>query len=135
MIYTFESPIVLTAEDGSSISPNQDMVNAINERLVTDGCDLAEFLHEDLDMVVASITMESRLGMQGITCRTTCKADALLPPGLMNHLSTFITGQFSDGWGEGFEQNAFTTCGKDFYASFWWSDNWLLDVVGFSKEN
>jgi len=133
MRYTFESPIIVTAADGSIISPNQDMVNAINERLVTDDCDLAEFLHEDLDMIVASITMEARLGIQGLTCRTDCKADALLPPGLMNHLSTFITGQFSDGWGEGFEQQAFTTCGDNFYASFWWKEDWLLNVVGFSK--
>ena len=133
MEYVFESPIVVHGEDEIIMSPDQDIVDAINERLITGDYDLAEYLHEDLDLIIASITMEARLGMQGLTCRTTCVADSPLTPGLMTHLIDFITGQFSDGWGETFEQDVFDTCDEDFYASFWWSENWHMDVVGFSK--
>jgi len=135
MKYTFESPVVITEEGGNIISPDQDMVDAINERLVTGDYDLAEYLHEDLDMFVASIIMEVRLGIQGLTCRTTCVSDSELPPGLLNHLVSFVTGQFSDGWGETFEQQEFNTGAENFYASFWRKENWLLDIVGFSKLN
>lgn len=135
MEYVFESPIVVHGEDEIIMTPDQDMVDAINNRLVASDIDLAEYLHEDLDMIIASITMEARLGMQGLTCRTTCIADSELTPGLMEHLVDFITGQFSDGWGETFEQDVFDTCDEDFYASFWWSENWHIDVVGFSRRS
>jgi len=90
MEYVFESPIVVHGEDEIIMSPDQDIVDAINERLITGDYDLAEYLHEDLDLIIASITMEARLGMQGLTCRTTCVADSPLTPGLMTHLIDFL---------------------------------------------
>ena len=75
-------------------------------------------------------------GFNGIMCRTTCIADAELPPGLIHHLTDYVTGQFSDGWGEGFEQQEFEISNSEvFYASFWNDGKWSIDVTGFSKED
>lgn len=134
MNYTFSSPVILSSDDGDfDETPNQEMVDAINARIGYDGTDLADYLAEDLEMLVCGVTMEVRLGITGITCRTTCEVEEELKPGLLNKLSDFISGQFSDGWGEGFEQTEFQISNRvEFYASFWSEDHWSLDVVGFS---
>lgn len=41
-------------------------------------------------------------------------------------LSDEITGQLSDGWGEGFEQHPVTIGGEDYYISFWNCDDFYL---------
>ena len=135
MNYTFSSPVTLSSDDDDfDDTPNKEIVDAINARLGYDETDLAEYLAEDLELLVCSVTMEVRLGINGITCRTTCVVEEELKPGLLNKLSDFISGQFSDGWGEGFEQREFTIGRHEkFYASFWSEDRWSLDVVGFSK--
>ncbi|MEA4988995.1 MAG: hypothetical protein VB095_13125 [Anaerovorax sp.] len=40
-----------------------------------------------------------------------------------------ITGQASDGWGEGFEQREIKCNGKDVYVSFWGAKNWSLQTA------
>lgn len=134
MNYTFSSPVTLTSNDEDAfVTPNQEVVDAINARIGYDETDLAEYLAEALEMVVSSVTMEVRLGINGIVCRTTCEVEEELKPGLLNNLSDFITAQFSDGWGECFEQEEFSIQwhGK-FYASFWSEYKWSLDATGFS---
>lgn len=44
----------------------------------------------------------------------------------LDELGDEITGQLSDGWGEGFEQHPVTICGEDYYISFWNCDNFYL---------
>lgn len=44
----------------------------------------------------------------------------------LEELSDEITGQLSDGWGEGFEQHPVTIGGEDYYISFWNSDDFYL---------
>ncbi len=139
MNYIFSSPVILSSNSDDTIKPTQDIVDAINDRIDHDETDLAEYLSEALDMIVSSITMEVRLGINGIivdgiTCRTTCEVEKELKPGLLNNLSDYISGQFSDGWGESFEQQEFSIDGgEEFYAEFWSEDKWSLDVVVFSK--
>lgn len=49
-----------------------------------------------------------------------------------------ITGQASDGWGEGFEQREIRCNGKKMYVSFWGAKNWSLQTaeeVGIKQQN
>ncbi|KAF5069629.1 Antirestriction protein [anaerobic digester metagenome] len=49
-----------------------------------------------------------------------------------------ITGQASDGWGEGFEQREIRCNGKEMYVSFWGAKNWSLQTaeeLGISQQN
>lgn len=44
----------------------------------------------------------------------------------LDELGDEITGQLSDGWGEGFEQHPITIGGEDYYISFWNCDDFYL---------
>ena len=44
----------------------------------------------------------------------------------LEELSDEITGQLSDGWGEGFEQHPVIIGGEDYYISFWNCDDFYL---------
>lgn len=44
----------------------------------------------------------------------------------LEELSDEITGQLSDGWGEGFEQHPVTIGSEDYYISFWNCDDFYL---------
>lgn len=49
-----------------------------------------------------------------------------------------ITGQASDGWGEGFEQREIPCNGKEVYVSFWSAKNWSLQTaeeLGIKQQN
>ncbi len=136
MNYVFSSPVILSSDNDDAIKPTQEIIDTINDRIDHDETDLAEYLSEALEMIVSKITMEVRPSITGIICRTTCEVDEELKPGLLNNLSDFISGQFSDGWGEGFEQEEFSIDGgEEFYAEFWSEKNWSLDVVVFSKSD
>lgn len=47
---------------------------------------------------------------------------------LINELKDDIEGQYSDGWGEGFEQHPIKVDGKEIYVSFWSYNNWKITV-------
>ena len=56
-----------------------------------------------------------------------CRVYGELTPGELEKLKDYVTGQASDGWGEGFEQQEIDTddCGK-LYVSFYGAPNWSM---------
>lgn len=50
---------------------------------------------------------------------------------LLDKLIDYVSGQYSDGWGEGLEQKFFKYQNEDTYVSFWQYDNWAIEVDGF----
>ncbi len=65
----------------------------------------------------------------------TCHYTSTLHPGEMKSLKEYITGQASDGLGEGFEQYEFQVGDMEISVSFWNSDGWYLksgEEMGFA---
>jgi hypothetical protein len=57
-------------------------------------------------------------------CDMVCKAG--LMPHELAEIKGYLRGQYSDGWGEGFEQRLIKTPDGELYISFWNSDNFTL---------
>jgi hypothetical protein len=56
----------------------------------------------------------------------------------MGKIKSEISGQASDGFGEGFEQREIKCNGKDVYVSFWEAENWNLktaEELGITQQN
>jgi len=133
MYYAFESPVVVRVENDDGDYSTSGAIEAINTRLECDDTDLVEYLDEH--DVVTSITMTTHKGTDGIIlCRTTCIVDRELSSTEMNNLTDYITGQFSDGWGEGFEQDELSVDCDPVYASFWNDEDWNIHLSAFTKD-
>jgi len=69
---------------------------------------LAEYIDmgSPLYDIVESIVVDVKKQGENIISKTTIKTNEELTDDEIEYLKDYITGQFSDGWGEGFEQNA-----------------------------
>lgn len=56
----------------------------------------------------------------------TCMVHGQLSPEAVQRLKDYCTGQYSDGWGEGFEQRPIYTDAGELYVSFWQTDNYWI---------
>ena len=55
-----------------------------------------------------------------------CEVKEFLTKEEMSTLKSYCSGQYSDGWGEGFEQRPRATADGDLYVHFWQSEGFFL---------
>ena len=127
-------------EDYSTLFSGMDMVyyeesirEAVEQRNSDDGGNLMPYFDEKRNLrvkekVISAIpSVEIRDGkLMGCT---TVKLRGPLTEPEMQDLQDYLKGQFSDGWGEGFEQREISVDdGGELYVHLWNSDEWSIQT-------
>lgn len=136
MKYTFEAPVVLFShKTGEVVEGSKSASERIN-LFINDSSDseLSEYLNEEvhgeLADIVTKISPTAKYSGSSVISTTECETTQELDKDQIKKLTDYITGQFSDGWGEGFEQQPIPVDREYIYAEFWSSgDNWEMKLV------
>lgn len=134
---SFFCPLVanLSDDDGDYYEVSNDVINnnidAIEEALAREQAEeicMADYVgsHANIEdkLVFAEWSVEDRKGM--LYEKIDCYLTEELTPEETERLRDAISGQNSDGFGEGFEQREIRIDEGDLYVSFWNSENYFL---------
>lgn len=80
---------------------------------------LAVYLDDDLSQKVHSINPSVEEWNGDLWGVTEVQTNGALSPSELAELTDWLSGQFSDGWGEGFEQREIKVDDGELYLSFW----------------
>jgi len=142
MIYKFYSPLKVELEDddfGDYIELDSKEILECYDIIATKVKEYNSFLNErglmeyyNRDEIIKKI-VESAVPMIGVyegnvygIMLVKTKDDTLLTAHQFRKLKDYFTGQYSDGWGEGFEQREIKTHIGTIYVHFWQSDNFFI---------
>ena len=112
--------------------------DAIDQRNSADGGNLMLYFderrnHEVKAKILSAIpSVEIRNGE--LTGCTTVRLEAPLTETEMEDLLEYLKGQFSDGWGEGFEQQAIQISNGVLNVHFWNAEHFAFEVVSVQSE-
>ena len=85
-----------------------------------------QYSESSVDAKVLSL----RVGVEEINDRlyavATCEVKGQLTPDELAELKEFCVGEYSDGWGEGFEQRERRCADGELYVHFWQSDKFFI---------
>ena len=93
--------------------------------------------NNSVDRNVASAEFKAEVREGQLWCVTECKVKRPLTPNELDILKDYVTGQASDGWGEGFEQREIKVEDGDMYVHLWSSEkSWsiLTEQERFGRE-
>ena len=81
---------------------------------------------KSVDEKVISVQMDVEEMDGELRAVAVCRLKGSLSPGELDELKEFCVGQYSDGWGEGYEQRPRRTEDGELYVSFWEPDGFFI---------
>ena len=115
-----------------------DYVEAITAQIAEEGTNIEQYMDAEDDPYLAAHVKSIRLSVEerdGELCGcATVIADKDLTEHGWNDLQDYITGQYSDGWGEGFEQRDIQVEDGILNVHFWQEDHFAFSVEKVETE-